>query len=56
MLLLLLLLRGSTVPEETWLPHISYSFMKGFVTRNFLLGGVVSTTPSPKPGGPVDYT
>jgi len=32
------------------------SFMWGFVTRNFLQCGVVSTTPNPQPGGPVDYT
>jgi len=29
--------------------------MLGFVT-NFLWCGVVSTTPSPQPGGPEDYT
>jgi hypothetical protein len=36
--------------------RLTYLFMWGFVTRNVLRGGVVSTTPNPKPGGPMDYT
>jgi hypothetical protein len=42
---LLLLLRGSTVLKEIWPPHI----MSGFVTRNFLRDGDISTTPNPQP-------
>jgi hypothetical protein len=47
--------RGFTVLEKPWSPHIFY-FMWDFVTRYFLQDGVVSTTPNPQPGGPVDYT
>jgi hypothetical protein len=47
----LLFLRGSTVLEETWPPL----FFVRFRNKKLLRGGVVSTTPNPQTGGPVDY-
>jgi hypothetical protein len=52
LLLLLLLLRGSTV----WPPHISAFLYVRFRNKKLLQGEVISTTPNPQPGGPVDYT